>query len=89
VTKLWEDCVCPKGEFEEWHKLACLMGDCVDYGVAKLPICPNKCSTNVYWAMAWRCFEQDIIGVINERRPKKRIKEAFKETSTSMFLDYL
>lgn len=39
--------------------------------------------------MAWRYFEQNIIRVTNERRPKKRIKEAFKETSASMFLDYL
>jgi hypothetical protein len=28
VTKLWEDCVCPKGELEKWHKLGCLMGEC-------------------------------------------------------------
>ncbi len=23
VTKLWEDCVYPNGEFEGWHKLDC------------------------------------------------------------------
>jgi hypothetical protein len=63
-----------KEKFEKWHKLACLMGDCVDCGVAKLSIYPNECSTNAYWAIAWRCFEQDIIGVTDERRPKKRIK---------------
>jgi len=33
VTKLWEKCVCPKGEFEEWHKLDCLMWECVERGV--------------------------------------------------------
>jgi hypothetical protein len=33
VTKLWEDCVCLKKEFEEWHKLDCLMGDCAKCGV--------------------------------------------------------
>ncbi len=74
VTKLWEECVCTKGEFEEWHKLACLMGDYVDCGVAKSSIYPNECSTNASWAVAWTCFEQDIIRVTDEGKPKKRIK---------------
>jgi hypothetical protein len=39
--------------------------------------------------MTRKCFEQDIIGVTYEGRPKKRIKETFKETAMSMFLDYL
>jgi hypothetical protein len=34
VTKLWEDCVCPKGQFEEWHKLDCLMGGLQNVGWA-------------------------------------------------------
>lgn len=51
VTNLWEDYVCPKCFFEEWHKLACLMGDCVDCGVAKLLICSNECSTNASYIL--------------------------------------
>jgi hypothetical protein len=42
-TKGWEDCVCPKGDFEEWHKVNCLMGECVECGVGKLLICLNEC----------------------------------------------
>jgi hypothetical protein len=34
VMKLWEECVRPKGEFEEWHKLDCLMEECVKCGVS-------------------------------------------------------
>jgi hypothetical protein len=41
VTGLWEECVCPKREFEEWHRLDCLMGECVECGVGKLSIYPN------------------------------------------------
>ncbi len=37
----------------------------------------------------WICFEQKTIGVIDEGRPKKMIKEAFKETIVSTFLEYL
>lgn len=80
VTKLWEDCACPKGDFEEWHKLDCLMGECAKCGVGKLAICPNECSAHLSWPMAWRCFEQETIVVTDEGGPKKRIKEAFKET---------
>jgi ferredoxin-like protein FixX len=52
VTKLWEDRVCPKGDFEKWHKLDYLMGECVECGVGKLAVCPNECSTHLSWAMA-------------------------------------
>jgi hypothetical protein len=40
-----------------------------------LPICFNECLADGSSAMAWRCFEQDTVGVIDERRPKKRIKK--------------
>jgi hypothetical protein len=41
--------VCPKGELEEWHKLGCFMGECVECGVDKLSIYLNECSTNGAW----------------------------------------
>jgi len=67
------------------------MGECVECGVDKLSIYLNACFTNGAWAVAWRCFEQDTntIGLIDEGRLNKRIKEAFKETIASMFIDYL
>ncbi len=65
------------------------MGECVECGVGKLSICPNECFVNGSWVMAWRCFEQNTIGGGKRKRPKKRIKETFKETTTFMFLDYL
>ncbi len=89
VTKLWENCVCPKGDFEKCHKLDYFMGECVECGVGKLAICFNKCFAHGSWAMAWRCFEQKIVWMINERKPKKRIKEASKKTIVSTFLEYL
>jgi hypothetical protein len=76
VTKLWEDCVYPNGEVEGWHKWDCLMGECAKCGVGQVPICPNKCFAYGSWAMAWKCFEQDIIlRMIDEGRPKKCLKK--------------
>jgi len=28
TTLIWEACVCLKGEFDVWHRLECLVGDC-------------------------------------------------------------
>jgi hypothetical protein len=43
--------------------------------VGWLPICPNERFSNGSWAMACKCFEQDIIiRMIDEGRPKKQIK---------------
>jgi len=42
LTTLWEAVVCPKGEFEEWHNVKCLYGECGRCGVQKLPLCPDE-----------------------------------------------
>jgi hypothetical protein len=36
TTSLWESIVCPKGDFEEWHKRECLYGECFHCGVSNL-----------------------------------------------------
>ncbi len=61
------------------------MGEYVECGVGKLSICLNECFANGCSVVAWKYFNQNI-GVANERRPKNRIKEAFKGIATSMFL---
>jgi len=71
MTTLWEDFVCLKGEFEEWHKLNYLMGDCVQCGANQLAICCHECSVGGSREVAWRCFEQNTIGVTYENKPKK------------------
>ena len=37
LTSLWESVVCPKGEFDEWHDVRCLYGECGRCGIQKLP----------------------------------------------------
>jgi hypothetical protein len=77
--------VCPKGDFEEWHKVNCLMGEYVECGVGKLSIYLNECFAIGSWVVPWKYFKQNI-GVAGERRPKNKIKETFKGMATSMFL---
>jgi hypothetical protein len=90
LTLLWMECVCPKQELDKWHKLACLMGTCDDCGVRRLKICPEELSTSTPALVKWKCFELTEVGVCEESgRPKKRIKEAFKETTPGDFVRYL
>jgi hypothetical protein len=57
VTKLWEECVCPKEEMEDWHKLDCPMGECVECGVQKSCVCLHEYFEDDSWKVSWRCFE--------------------------------
>jgi len=54
----------------------------------KLPICPSQSSLSNEWKVSWNCFELEVIGVNEDGRPKKRVKECFKEPSSSTFLKY-
>jgi hypothetical protein len=90
MTLLWMECVCPKGELDQWHNLACLMGECEYCGVKLLQICPQEHSASSSALVKWKCFEYNVVGVHEDSgRPKKCIKEAFKETTPGEFIMYL
>ncbi len=78
VTMLWEECVCPKSELQEWHKLECLMGDYGECGRHIFPIFPNESFPSIDWLVSWRCFQQEIVGLGEDGNPKKRVQECFK-----------
>lgn len=54
---MWEECICSKKELQEWHKLICMMGECVECGVYNLPICPYDVSIEVPYKISSKCFE--------------------------------
>jgi hypothetical protein len=90
VTPLWEECLCPKLEFQEWHKLECLMGECLDCEVEKkFPICLHESSPSIDWKVSWKCLQQEVVGMNEDGIPKKRVKKCFREKSSSIFFTYL
>ena len=90
LTILWTSCLCPKGDFDKWHKLDCLMGNCVECGVKKLDFCPQELSFSINQTIKWKCFEQVVIGVHEDTgRDSKRIQQVHKETSPGEFVSYL
>ncbi len=54
VTSIWESCVCPKGEFDEWHKRVgnWIIGPYRSFTI-KVEVGPKKCG-------AWVAFEDEI-----------------------------
>jgi hypothetical protein len=90
ITSVWESCVCRKGELDVWHKLDCLIGDCTQCGFHLLALCPLELSDSNTFGLKWKCFEYYQVGVdANLGKPKKRLKEAFKETPVHVFLSYM
>jgi len=63
ITLIWEACVCPKGEFDVWHRLECLMGDCNMCGFHLLNICLFKLCASNSFTLKWKCFEYYQVGV--------------------------
>jgi hypothetical protein len=92
TTALWEDVVCSKIETDLWHKYDCFMGLCNNCGVSKLPLCPLEVlptGNSEPFLLQWKCFEKTIVGQTEAGQPKKRIREVYKNTSVSEFLEYL
>ena len=82
--------MCSKGEFDVWHKLECLMGDCSSYGFHLLSFCPLELSVSNTFTLKWKCFKYYQVGVDTQTgKAKKRIREAFKETAAHEFLSYM
>jgi hypothetical protein len=89
---LWEDVVYSKIETYLWHKYNCFMGLCNNCGVSKLPLYPLEVlsiGNSESFLLQWKCFEKTIVGQTEARQPKKRIREVYKNTSVSEFLEYL
>ncbi len=48
------------------------MSLCENYGVNKLPLCPNELvPSNTDYRVSWRCFETRIVGQGEDGKPRK------------------
>jgi hypothetical protein len=62
VTQMWERIVYKKGEFMQWHKRECLLGECDKCGVYLLTLCLKEIERSNDNVVAWKQFslEQTI-----------------------------
>lgn len=88
ITQFWEAIVCPKGEFDEWHKHKCLFGDYSRCGVCILPFCPKEIIGFNSNMVQWRCYALETT-MARFGRPLKKLTFVYKTTSYDEFVDYL
>jgi hypothetical protein len=79
-----------RGSFDVWHKLDYLMDDCTQCGFHLLSLYPLELFDSNTFCLKWKCFEYYQVGMdAKTGKPKKRLKEAFKETHVHVFLSYM
>ena len=88
LTTLWEAVVCPKGEFEEWHNVKCLYGECGRCGVQKLPLCPDEEEGTDGREVEWRRFAYEET-LSKKGKVLKKLNLVYKKTAADVFFDYL
>ena len=88
LTTLWEVVVCPKGEFEEWHNVKCLYGECGRCGVQKLPLCPDEEEGTDGREVEWRRFAYEET-LSKKGKVLKKLNLVYKKTTADVFFDYL
>lgn len=88
VTALWESLLCPKAEDAEFHRPECLLGSCRRCGVSFFKVCPQERVDVPDMNIKWKQFQYEVVGSTEDGRPKKRIKEVFRCTPFSEFLEF-
>jgi hypothetical protein len=88
TISLWEYIVCPKVEFDEWHRKECLYGDCVPCGVEKLSFYSKEMSGIDDRLVKWRCYALEETWSKNGKALKK-LTLVYKKTSSYKFIEYL
>jgi len=53
ITLMWKACICLKGEFDLWHMLECLTGDCLHYGFHLLTFCKLELYNSSSFTLKW------------------------------------
>jgi hypothetical protein len=88
LTELWQGIVCPKGEFEEWHELQCLLGSCADCGVKLLPVCNNEIENPNGVLIEWRRFALEQT-TSRKGKVSKKLTLVYKKTFPDVLLEYM
>lgn len=88
LTELWQAIVCPKGEFEQWHDVKCLYGECGKCGVDTLPLCPDEVNGSDGRVVEWRRFAMEEV-LSKKGKVMKKLNLVYKKTSSDVLIEYL
>jgi hypothetical protein len=62
VTNFWQKIVCAKLEFQEWHDLDCIKGNCPNCGLKLLKIFLVEKDPEHETFLSWKCFQEVLAG---------------------------
>jgi hypothetical protein len=88
LIDFWTSVLCPLDDVT-WHQQLCLKGDCEDYGVDMLFICPLKEDANLTSLMQWNCYQKVLHGKTHVGKDNFVLHLQYKELIAKVFLDYL
>jgi hypothetical protein len=89
ITKFWEEVVCPKGLFDEWHCRKCCLGECLLCNVETLEFSPFETDVNIVVFMQWQRYVMIVVGKDKAMNESKCLKLEYMETMPSVFIEYL
>jgi len=85
---MWHAIVCPKGEFEQWHDVKCLYGECDKCGVDKLPLCPAEVDGSDGQQVEWRRFALEEV-LSKKGKIMKKLNLVYMKTTFDVLIEYL
>jgi hypothetical protein len=88
LTALWNSILCPKPKRDDWHKHACLMGECNLWRIKTLKIYPIEQVENTR-ILQWQRYVKIVVGQKDNGDACKVTQLQYMDTSTLEFLDYL
>jgi len=80
ITMMWQILICPKKYEDEWHHKKCLYGQCNDYGIKKIPLCPIECNGFNPIMVEWKRFAMEIT-MSKAEHPLKKLTFVYKKTN--------
>jgi hypothetical protein len=86
-TTFWSSILCPLLPNSQWHKKACLLGDCACCGLRSLRICPLE--LNSTHLVKWKSIGSEVVGQGDDGKDKKAPKVMYNETVPEEFFQYL
>ena len=87
-SHLWEQCLCPKSDEQEWHDLKCIKGECGKCGFQNVPLCEWERDPENEKLLEWKKFEMAPADTNRIGEPKTVIRLKHKLTSARIFIDH-
>lgn len=89
VTNFWQNIVCAKLEFQEWHALDYIKGKCLECGMKLLKICPLEKDLEHEIFLNWKCFQEVPTKMTKTSQPKIVIHLEHIQSQCLEYLDFM